>query len=96
MNGVIKMNKKELIEQIAIKTNLPIKNIELVLNEFFGITADVVKKQGKLVINSFGTFQGVFKPASSSFNPLTKTQITVNAKTTVRFKPSKVLKDFIA
>ncbi|AJR11945.1 nucleoid DNA-binding protein [Mesomycoplasma dispar] len=90
------MNKKELIEQIANETNLPHKNVELVLNQFFGITAEVVKKQGKLVINSFGTFQGVFKPASSAFNPLTKTQITVNAKTTMKFKPSKVLKDFIA
>ncbi|WP_069098176.1 HU family DNA-binding protein [Mesomycoplasma ovipneumoniae] len=90
------MNKKELIEQIANETNLPVKNVELVLNQFFGITADIVKKQGKLVINSFGTFQGVFKPASSSFNPLTKSQITVEAKTTIRFKPSKVLKDYIA
>ncbi|MBG0730632.1 HU family DNA-binding protein [Mycoplasma sp. 'Moose RK'] len=90
------MNKKELLERISKETKLQTKQVDQVLNEFVKVITEVVKSQDKLVINSFGTFQGVFKPSSTSFNPLTKSQITVKEKTIVKFKPSKVFKDTVA
>lgn len=90
------MNKKELIEAISERTSLKSKDIDLVLTEFFAITTEVVKKEEKLVINSFGTFQGIHKDASESINPLTQSKIVVPAKTVFKFKPSKALKDKVA
>ncbi|CAT04924.1 nucleoid DNA-binding protein [Mesomycoplasma conjunctivae] len=90
------MNKKELIEIISAKTEMSQKNVEIILSSFFEEVAHVMKKQDKLVINSFGTFQGIYKEASVSINPLTKSEIRTPAKTVAKFKPSKNLKEFVA
>lgn len=87
------MNKKELIEIMAVKTNIQTKTkVEEFLNIFIGIIKETLKKGDKITITGFGTFSVSKRASRMGINPQTKERIKISATKVPKFKAGKDLK----
>lgn len=88
------MNKAELIEKIAAKTNLTRKNVEDVLDTFESSVIDELKAGGEVTLTGFGTFMSRRREARGGVNPQNPSErIQIPAVTVPKFKAGKNLKD---
>ena len=82
------MNKTELVQAIADKTNLTKVQAKAALDATLGSIAGALKKEGdKVTLIGFGTFMVIKKDARQGINPATKEKITIPARKVVKFKP---------
>jgi len=63
------MNKANLIETLAVKTNFPKKDVETVLNAFEQIIIDTLKAGDEVTLTGFGTFIAKKRSARLGVNP---------------------------
>jgi DNA-binding protein HU-beta len=90
------MTKAELIEQMAVDAGISKAAAGEALKSFVdGVTKALKKKDGKVTLVGFGTFQKVSRKARKGRNPQTGEPIKIKASKSVRFKPGKKLKDAI-
>ena len=89
------MNKKELVDAIAEKTELSKKDAEKALKAFIDVVTDELKKGEKIQLVGFGTFEISERAARTGKNPLTGEQITIAASKAPKFKAGKQLKDAV-
>jgi len=87
------MNKTELVEAMAKKSGLTKKDAEAALNAFTEVVGDELKKDGKIQLVGFGTFEVAKRAARTGLNPLTKEKIKIKASKAPKFKAGKALKD---
>ncbi len=87
------MNKTELVEAIAKKTNLSKKDAEAALSASFECIADALAREEKVVLVGFGTFETRLRAARVGRNPSTKEEIQIPASKAPAFKAGKSLKD---
>lgn len=87
------MNKSQLVEVIAQKTDLKKKDVEACVNAFIDAAADSLLADEKVQISGLGTFSVKEKAARTGRNPKTQTTITIPASNTVAFTVSKTLKE---
>lgn len=90
------MNKKELVNAIATKTNLTQKQAGAVLDAFTGAIEATVTSGEKFALLGFGTFESKKTAAKKARNPRTGETIEVPAKTVPVFKPGKSFKGKVA
>jgi DNA-binding protein HU-beta len=90
-----KMTKAELISRIAADTKLTKADSERALNAFLGNVTKTLKKEGKLTLTGFGTFEVAKRKKRKGRNPRTGDPISIKARKVVKFKPGKALKDKI-
>ena len=92
------MNKAELIAAVAEKTALTKKDSEKAVNAVVEavVAALADKKDGKVQIAGFGTFEAKDRPARIGRNPKTKEEIKIPATRVASFKAGKALKDAVA
>jgi len=83
------MNKKTLLETMSKKTDYSKAELERLLNLALESMKKVVKKDGKLQLVGFGTFQVKKRAARMGRNPQTGKAIKIAAKKVVKFKASK-------
>ena len=81
------MNKTELVQAIAEKTNLTKVKAKAALDATLMSIAGALKKDDKVALIGFGTFMVVKKEARQGINPATKEKITIPARKVVKFKP---------
>ena len=60
-----------------------------------GVTKALKKKDGKVTLVGFGTFQKSRRKARKGRNPQTGNPIKIKAKNVVKFKAGKKLKDAV-
>lgn len=90
------MTKAELIEKMAKDAGISKAAATEALNAFTdGITKALKKKDGKVTLVGFGTFQKVRRKARKGRNPQTGEAIKIKASNVVKFKPGKKLKDAV-
>jgi DNA-binding protein HU-beta len=90
------MTKAELIEQMAVDAGISKAAASEALKSFVdGVTKALKKKDGKVTLIGFGTFQKVSRKARKGRNPQTGEPIKIKASKSVKFKPGKKLKDAI-
>ena len=90
------MTKAELIEKMANEAGISKVAANEALNSFIdNVTKDLKKKDGKVTLVGFGTFQKVSRKARKGRNPQTGESIKIKASKSVKFKPGKKLKDAI-
>ena len=89
------MNKTELIAAIAEKAELTKKDAENALKAFTDTVADELKKNGKVQIVGFGTFEVSKRSARKGRNPLTNEEIKIAASKAPKFKAGKALKEIV-
>lgn len=89
------MNKKELIEALASELDLPKTKCDEMLTLLCDIIKDEVKDGNEVKLPGFGSFAPKTNAARKGINPSTKEKINIKASKSVKFKPSKVFKDFL-
>lgn len=89
------MNKSELVDAMAKKAGLSKKDTEAVLNAFTEIVTDALKKDDKISLIGFGTFEVSKRAAREGKNPQTGEKIKIKASKATKFKAGKALKDAV-
>ena len=89
------MNKAELVDAIAEKTELSKKDSEKALKAFTEVVADELAKGGKIQLVGFGTFEVSERAAREGRNPRTGETMSIPASKAPKFKAGKALKDSV-
>lgn len=87
------MNKAELIQEIATKAGVKVKEAEALLDAMIAATETTLAKGDKVAITGFGTFAVSHRKARKGRNPQTGKEIKIPASKTPRFTAGKALKD---
>jgi DNA-binding protein HU-beta len=85
--------KADLVDRITELTGFEKTRVALTYDTLFELMAEALAAGDKVTIPSFGTFQISERAARQGRNPSTGEPMTIKASKTVRFKPSKNLKD---
>ena len=86
------MTKADMIEKVAEITGTK-KSAESALGCVLALIAKGLKKEGAVTLVGFGSFKVVKRAARKGRNPQTGETIKIKASKTVKFSPSKNLKD---
>ena len=89
------MNKAELVAAMAEKTELSKKDAEAALKAFTDVVAEELKKDGKVQLVGFGTFEVSKRAAREGRNPQTGAVMKIPASYAPKFKAGKALKDLV-
>ncbi len=89
------MSKVELIAAVAEKANLTKKDAEKAVNATLDAIADGLKKDGKVQLVGFGTFEVRDRAERTGLNPATGETITIAASKVPAFKAGKGLKELV-
>ena len=87
------MNKTQLIEAVAVASNLKKKDAEAAVNATFEAITAALKAGDKVQLVGFGTFEVKTRGERTGRNPKTGETITIAAAKKPVFSASKVLKD---
>lgn len=90
------MNKSELIDAVASKSNLTKKDSEAAVNAVIEAVKDALSKGDKVQLVGFGTFEVRNRNARTGLNPQTREAIKIPATKVPAFKAGKALKDAVA
>ena len=91
----INLTKKDLVNQVYMQIGFSKQIAENLMDDFFNLIVDNLKKNGKIKISKFGTFLIRSKKPRIGRNPKTKEKKTISARNVVLFKPSKEFKELI-
>lgn len=89
------MNKTELVAALAEKTGVSKKDTDNTINAFTEVIIEALKRDGKVQLPGFGTFELRTRAARTGRNPHTGKTIEITAAKVPAFKPGKALKDAI-
>ncbi len=89
------MNKTELIEKIAQKSELTKKDAEKALNAFVDSVTEAVAGNDKVQLIGFGTFELRRREARDGRDPRSGAVIKIPASNTPAFKAGKSFKDAV-
>ncbi len=90
------MTKADLIDQMAKDADITKVAAGAALESFLASVAKALKKKdGKVTLVGFGTFQKTRRKARKGRNPQTGEPIRIKATNVVKFKPGKKLRDAI-
>lgn len=87
------MNKQEMVDAMADAANISKVAAESALNAFIDSIMGTLKDDGKVSIAGFGSFEKGHRAARTGRNPQTGAEIQIPAMDTVKYKPSKKVKD---
>ncbi len=90
------MNKSQLIDDVALKTDITKVKAAEVVDAFISSISDALKKEDKVTIIGFGTFSVVHRKARDGRNPKTGKALEIAASVAPKFKPGQALKDAVA
>ncbi len=89
------MNKTQLIEAVAAKTDLKKKDAEAAVNAVIAAIQDTLKAGDKVQLVGFGTFEVKERGARTGRNPQTGEAIEIAASKHPAFTAGKAFKDAI-
>lgn len=89
------MSKQELVELMAEKAGLSKADATRALDAFMEGIKEGLKKDKKVTLVGFGTFEAKERAARTGRNPLTGETIQIAAKTAVTFKAGSKLKEAV-
>lgn len=92
MNG---MNKTELINAVAEKTELSKKDATGAVDAVFEVITGSLQDGEKVQLIGFGNFEVRERAARKGRNPQTGEEIDIPASNVPAFKPGKALKDAV-
>lgn len=89
------MTKGQLIEQIARRQQLSLKNAEAAVNTVFRAMSEALIEGGRVEIRGFGSFEVREYGPYKGRNPKSGETVMVPSKKTPFFKPGKALRQRI-
>ncbi len=87
------MNKKDLVNVVAEKTQLKKKDVKCVIDTVFEAIAEALAKGEKVQLVDFGSFEVKKMEGRTGVNPKTREKIKIPSRNVPKFKPGKVLKE---
>lgn len=91
-NGEMNMNKTELIEAIASKTEMTKTDVDKVVSSLVEVVTDALAKGDKVSLKGFGNFEVRNRDARVGRNPRTGETMEIAASKAPAFKASSALK----
>jgi DNA-binding protein HU-beta len=88
-----KLSKSQIVAALADKTGLAKKDVLGLLTELHELAVKEVKKNGAFNVADLGKLVKVHRKARMGRNPATGESIKIAAKTVVKFRVSKPVKD---
>ena len=89
------MNKTDLVEVVALKTEMSKKDSEKAVKAVFDAIAEALAAGDKVQLVGFGTYSVKERAAREGRNPKTGEKMTIAASKTPAFTAGKALKDAI-
>ena len=90
------LSKSKIVSHMADKVGTPKKTASLFFDELFKLAVKEAKGgAGKFVIPNIGRVVKAHRKARMGRNPATGEAIKIKAKTVVRLRPAKALKDAV-
>jgi DNA-binding protein HU-beta len=89
------MNKSELIDSIADKSELTKADAGRALDGFLGAVSEALANGDSVALVGFGTFSVKDRAERKGRNPQTGAEITIKAAKIPSFKAGKTLKDTV-
>ena len=89
------MNKTELIAAIAERAEISKKDSEKAVKAFIDVVTEELKKEEKVQLVGFGTFEVSKRAAREGRNPQTGKTMKIEACKAPKFKAGKALKDAV-
>ena len=89
------MNKMDLVNSVAEKTDMTKKDAEKVINAVFEGINNALAKGDKVQLVGFGTFEVKERAARIGRNPRTGEEISIPATRVPSFKPGKSLREAV-
>ena len=91
-----KMTKQQLIEKVAAKTELKKSEVEVAVDSVLAMIAEALQANERVDLRGFGSFVVKERKERQGRNPRTGETITIAAKRSASFKPSKELTEKLA
>lgn len=89
------MNKSQLIDVMAAKAGLTKADAKKALDAFIEATGEALKSGDRIALIGFGSFSITKRSARTGRNPQTGKEISIPAKSIIKFKPGSELADSI-
>jgi integration host factor subunit beta len=87
------ITKKELIDQIAARSNLKRGDVKLIVQMFLEGIVDELGKGNRIEFRDFGVFEIKVRKPRQAQNPKTLEPVAVPARRTVKFKVGRLMKE---
>ena len=94
-SGKKRMTQSEVINHFAEKTGLKRAQVKEFFEELSSLAGNEVKANGEFVLPGFGKLVRSERKAREGRNPATGETIQIPAKTTLKFRVGKAMKDSI-
>tara|TARA_B100002052_G_C15680892_1_gene506133 strand:+ start:250 stop:546 length:297 start_codon:yes stop_codon:yes gene_type:complete len=91
----INLTKKDIINSMYIKLGFSKRILNTILDDILYTIVENLKKDKKVKISNFGTFELRKKKKREGRNPKTKEKKLISARNVVLFKASKDFKKFV-
>ena len=91
----VNLTKKEIVNSIYMQIGFSKVISENLLEDFFNVILEGLKKNNKVKIAKFGTFILRKKKQRIGRNPKTKDEKVISERNVILFKPSKEFKEYI-
>lgn len=95
LEGVLIVNKNELIASIASATGLTKTDSAKAVDAFVASVTNALKKGDEVRLVGFGTFSVAKRAATTGRNPRTGAEIKIAARKQAKFKAGKALQDSV-
>ncbi|MGG1572709.1 HU family DNA-binding protein [Fictibacillus sp. NRS-1165] len=89
------MNRNELVTNIAEKSGLTKKDVEVVVSGLVDEITNALKSGDKVQFVGFGTFETRERSSRTGRNPQTGEEINILASTVPAFRPGNKLKEAV-
>jgi DNA-binding protein HU-beta len=94
-NPGLQMTKTELQSALAEATQTDKRTAGVFLDTLSALAYKEIKKNGEFVLPGFGKLVKQKRKARAGFNPKTQQKIKIPAKTIVKFRVAKAVKDAV-
>ena len=89
------LTKKDLVNIVYMQIGFSKQISENLIEEFFTLIIENLKKEKMIKISNFGTFSIRLKKSRTGRNPKTKEEMKISERNVVLFKASKEFKEFV-
>ncbi|MBD2512371.1 HU family DNA-binding protein [Nostoc sp.] len=90
------MNKGELVDAVAAKTNITKKQADEVISAFLSVVTEAVANGEKVTLVGFGSFERRDRSEREGRNPKTNEPMTIPATKVPAFSAGKQFKEKVA
>ncbi|MEH2110170.1 HU family DNA-binding protein [Nostoc sp.] len=90
------MNKGELVDAVAAKTNITKKQADEIISAFLSVVTEAVANGEKVTLIGFGSFERRDRSEREGRNPKTNEPMTIPATKVPAFSAGKLFKEKVA